>query len=155
MPDLELVNTPQLCLGGGIASYNYYGDNYAYTSGYSMPINPLTGLGEIVEVGAAPYINDRDRWNSANIAQVKELLFNSPKLRITHEGKHHYVSGLRGVVYDEALRMTAGWEAHMRALGLPENFALRNQPVTIDGHKYVYAHSYSGASILTDNPAFW
>lgn len=142
-----------LVLGGDIASYNTNPATYAFSRGYSSPINLSTGLAERVSVGTEPYASTygiNPRLQTAK--PLSRLNLQQPRLYYGSD----YVGRLRGVVYDDVLRSLYGWEEHLRVLGFSgTDFTDRGKLVSIDGYNYAFARSASGNSILTDNPAFW
>lgn len=140
-------------LGGDIANYNSPATSYALCRGYSAPVNPATGLSEIVTVGAEPYLSGFALSPSGESAQCLSRL-NLQQPRLSCDAK--FVGRLRGVVYDDVLRSLYGWEEHLKVMGFSgAEFNDRGKLVLIDGYNYAFARSASGNSIITDNPAFW
>ena len=142
-----------LVLGGDVLNYHFNGIMYAFSRGYSSPINLSTGLAERVEVGAQPYASGFNISPSLQTAKPLSRL-NLQQPRLFYAGD--FVGRLRGVVYDDVLRSLYGWEEHLKVLGFNgTDFTDRGKLVSIDGYNYAFARSASGNSILTDNPAFW
>jgi len=142
-----------LVLGGSVANYSAYDIMYAFSRGYSSPINLSTGLAERVEVGTQPYASTFSINPALQTAKpLSRLNLQQPRLIYGND----FVGRLRGVVYDDVLRSMYGWEEHLKVLGFSgTDFTDRGKLVLIDGYNYAFARSYSGNSILTDNPAFW
>lgn len=140
-------------LGGDTANYNSYDNLYAFSQGYSSPINLSTGLAERVSVGTEPYASTYTINPTAQTAKpLSRLNLQQPRLFYGND----FVGRLRGVVYDDVLRSLYGWEEHLKVLGFSgTDFTDRGKLVSIDGYNYAFARSYSGNSILTDNPEFW
>lgn len=140
-------------LGGDIANYNASPNMNAFSRGYSSPINPSTGLAELVVVDAQPYSSTYNTSPSLQTDKpLSRLNLQQPRLFYGND----FVGRLRGVVYDDVLRSVYGWEEHLKVLGFSgTDFTDRGKLVSIDGYNYAFARSYSGNSILTDNPAFW
>lgn len=140
-------------LGGDIAIYFTSGSMFAFSRGYSSPINLSTGLAEHVEVGAQPYASTSNiNPTSQTTKPLSRLNLQQPRLMYGND----FVGRLRGVVYDDVLRSLYGWEEHLKVLGFSgTDFTDRGKLVSIDGYNYAFARSGSGNSILTDNPAFW
>lgn len=140
-------------LGGSVTNYNAHSSMYAFSLGYSSPINLSTGLAERVTVGAQPYASSPDTNPNAQTAKpLSRLNLQQPRLFYGND----FVGRLRGVVYDDVLRSLYGWQEHLKVLGFSgTDFTDRGKLVSIDGYNYAFARSYSGSSILTDNPAFW
>jgi len=142
-----------LALSGGIYNYNAsYTVGYGYAGGYSSPINLATGLAERIDIGALPYLNERSLESALTLTKtIPKVNLQQPRLQYGNE----IVGILRGVVYDDVLRIF-GWEEYLRTMGFSgTDFTDRGKLVEIDGHNYAFARSLSGNSILTDNPAFW
>lgn len=142
-----------LVLGGDVASYNGWGPMYAFSRGYSSPINLSTGLAERVEAGIQPYASTYNINPTLQTAKpLSRLNLQQPRLFYGND----FFGRLRGVVYDDVLRSLYGWEEHLKVLGFSgTDFTDRGKLVEIDGYNYAFARSASGNSILTDNPAFW
>lgn len=140
-------------LGGDIGNYNTVANMHAFARGYSSPINLSLGLAETVDVGAQPYSSTYNISPTTQSAKpLARLNLQQPRLFFGAD----FVGRLRGVVYDDVLRSIYGWEEHLKALGFSgTDFTDRGKLVLIDGYNYAFARSYSGNSILTDNPAFW
>lgn len=140
-------------LGGDVANYTDRPNMYAFSRGYSSPINLSTGLAERVTVGAQPYAGSPDTNPAAQTTKpLSRLNLQQPRLIYGND----FVGRLRGVVYDDVLRSLYGWEEHLKVLGFSgTDFTDRGKLVEIGGYNYAFARSYSGNSILTDNPAFW
>lgn len=139
--------------GGNVVSYNSGDIMYAFSRGYSSPINLSTGLAERVSVGAQPYASGSAISPTLQAAKpLSRLNLQQPRLMYGND----FVGRLRGVVYDDVLRSLYGWVEHLKVLGFSgTDFTDRGKLVSIDGYNYAFARSYSGNSILTDNPAFW
>lgn len=139
--------------GGDIANYSSSSNMYAFSRGYSSPINLSTGLAELVEVGAQPYASTVSISPTSQADKpLSRLNLQQPRLMYGND----FVGRLRGVVYDDVLRSLYGWEEHLKVLGFSgTDFTDRGKLVSIDGYNYAFARSHSGNSILTDNPAFW
>lgn len=142
-----------LALGCGNEAFSTYPYNYAFSNGYSAPTNLFNGLPETVSVGAAPFLSTPSLDPSANNDSIPARLnFQQPRLMVG--GK--FAGRLRGVVYDDVLRREYGWGVSLKALGFSgTDYTDRGKPVKIGDYSYAFARSYSGNSILTDNPAFW
>lgn len=142
-----------LVLGGDVLNYSSSGSMSPLSRGYSSFVNLATGLAETVVVGAEPYLSTYNiSPTDQSTLPLARLNLQQPRLSY---GKF-FVGRLRGVVYDDVLRSLLGWEEHLKALGFSgTDFKDRGKLVEIDGHNYAFARSYSGNSILTDNPAFW
>ena len=140
-------------LGGDVSNYNAVPNMYAFSRGYSSPINLSTGLAERVEVGAQPYASTNSIDPTLQTAKpLSRINLQQPRLIYGNA----FVGRLRGVAYDDVLRSLYGWEEHLKVLGFSgTDFTDRGKLVLIDGYNYAFARSYSGNSILTDNPAFW
>ena len=140
-------------LGGEVANYNGAGVMYAFSRGYSSPINLSSGLAEHVEVGTQPYTTTHNiNPNLQSTKPLSRINLQQPRLFYGTD----FVGRLRGVVYDDVLRSLYGWEEHLKVLGFSgTDITDRGKLVSIDGYNYAFARSYSGNSILTDNPAFW
>ena len=142
-----------IVLAGDIFSYNGANENYAFSRGYSSPINLSTGLAENAVVGSEPYANSfSSNPTGQSTKPLARLNLQQPRLFFGSD----FVGRLRGVVYDDVLRSLYGWEEHLKVLGFSGTvFTNRGKLVLIDGYNYAFARSFSGNSILTDNPAFW
>ena len=142
-----------MVLGGSVVNYSSQGGVFTFSNGYSSPINLSTGLAEHVEVGAQPYGSTHTINPTAQTAKPLSCLnLQQPRLFYGND----FVGRLRGVVYDDVLRSVYGWEEHLKVLGFSgTDFTDRGKLVSIGGYNYAFARSYSGNSILTDNPAFW
>lgn len=140
-------------LGGSVGNYSSSSNMYAFTNGYSSPINLSTGLAEQAEVGTQPYYSTNTaRPTNQSSKPLSRLNLQQPRLFYGGD----FVGRLRGVVYDDVLRSLYGWEEHLKVLGFSgTDFTDRGKLVEIDGYNYAFARSNSGNSILTDNPAFW
>lgn len=140
-------------LGGAVANYNRSHYMYAFSRGYSSPVNLATGLYGHVQVGAEPYASTDSILPNAQTAKpLSRLNLQQPRLLYGDA----FVGRLRGVVYDDVLRSLYGWEELLKVLGFSgTDFTDRGKLVSIDGYNYAFARSFSGNSILTDNPAFW
>lgn len=140
-------------LGGDVANYNANSSMHAFSRGYSSPINLSTGLAERVEAGTQPYASTYNITPTLQTAKpLSRLNLQQPRLFYGND----FVGRLRGVVYDDVLRSLYGWEEHLKVLGFSgTDYTDRGKLVSIDGYNYAFARSYSGNSILTDNPAFW
>lgn len=140
-------------LGGDVINYNTNGSMFAFSRGYSSPINLSTGLAERVEAGAQPYASTYTIIPTLQtVKPLSRLNLQQPRLIYGND----FVGRLRGVVYDDVLRSLYGWEEHLKVLGFSgTDFTNRGKLVSIDGYNYAFARSYSGNSILTDNPVFW
>lgn len=140
-------------LGGDVANYITNGNMFAFSRGYSSPINLSTGLAERVEVGAQPYASTYNISSALQTAKpLSRINLQQPRLFYGDD----FVGRLRGVVYDDVLRSLYGWQEHLKVLGFSgTDFTDRDKLVSIDGYNYVFARSHSGNSILTDNPVFW
>lgn len=141
-----------IVLAGDIVAYNGSPANYAFSRGYSSPINLSTGLAENAVVGSEPYANSfSSNPTGQSTKPLARLNLQQPRLFSSSD----FVGCLRGVVYDDVLRLF-GWEEHLKVLGFSGiDFTDRGKLVLIDGYNYAFARSASGNSILTDNPAFW
>lgn len=150
--DIEVTGN-FIVLAGDTVNYNGVAANYAFSRGYSSPINLSTGLAERVEVGSQPYASTYSINPPLQTAKpLSRLNLQQPRLFYGDD----FVGRLRGVVYDDVLRSMYGWEEHLKVLGFSgTDFTDRGKLVLIDGYNYAFARSYSGNSILTDNPAFW
>ena len=150
--DIELTGN-FVVLGGDISYYSYSSYAYAFSSGYSSPINLSTGLSGHVRVGTHPYSSTRDIDPTAQTTKpLSRLNLQQPRLFYGTD----FVGRLRGVVYDDVLRSLYGWQEHLKVLGFSgANYTDRGKLALIDGYNYAFARSRSGNSILTDNPAFW
>ncbi len=140
-------------LGGSIPSFAALEPMFAYSVGYTSPMDLSTGLLLFTQVGAEPYRSESalNKTNKSGRAPAR-INLQQPRLLCGNE----FVGRLRGVVYDDVIRHEYGWEEHLKVLGFSgTNFTDRGKLVLLDGYNYAFARSNSGNSILTDNPAFW
>lgn len=143
-----------VALGGDIARYNEGNVGvYAFSRGYSSPIDISSGLAQQAVVGAEPYSSTPTLDASATFSKpLARLNLQQPRLIYAS----NFVGRLRGVVYDDVLRSICGWGETLKVLGFSgTDFNDRGKTILIDGYNYAFARSASGNSILTDNPAFW
>lgn len=141
-----------IALGGDISGYSTAASMYAYCRGYSAPVDLSSGLAQTVSVGTEPYSASYQLNPTVNatLAPAK-INFQQPRLSYGLS----FVGRLRGVVYDDVIRLYV-WQLHLTALGFSGAvFTDRAKPVLIKGYHYAFARNASGNSFLTDNPAFW
>lgn len=143
-----------VALGGDISSYNAGSVHmYAFSRGYTSPRDPYTGIAKHARIEAEPYKSFNTTNPTGSAGSIPARL-NLQQPRLMSEDK--FSGRLRGVVYDDVLRSSYGWEVALKALGFSgTDFTDRGKPVKIGDYSYAFARSYSGNSFLTDNPAFW
>lgn len=140
-------------LGGSIQPYGVPGPMVPYTYGYTSLRDLSTGLLQHVEVGSEPYDTERSLNPTSDTTLIPSRInFQQPRV----VSGDMLVGRLRGVVYDDVLRVKYGWEVGLKALGFTgSDYTDRGKPVKIGDHSYAFARSYTGNSYLTDNPEFW
>lgn len=142
-----------LVLGGDIVNYNSSSQTkHAFCRGYTSPRDLFSGLSVLSVVGAEPYMSTDNIDPSKVVAAPARINLQQPRL----VSDDLFVGRLRGVVYDDILRSNYSWSTALKSLGFSgTDFTDRGKIVSIDGHNYAFARSYSGNSFLTDNPDFW
>ena len=148
-------NTPakaNLVIGGSIDRYDGYTSISGLGRGYTMPINPLNGLSESVDVRVYPDNRLSSRAGGSVYQTRNHIELFQPFLLADNK----WFGKLRGVVNDPMIAEYSYWQDYLIQLGFDPDFNNCNKPIDIDGHLYCYArHASCGGMYMTTNPEFW